>query len=181
MLTYNINKRAEMDKTDDFTFNPEEEPVYSNTWDIVSKIMPKLYLGSSINTKDELEYIKKLGINVMVDLTLNQQVADTIVNDFYLKIPVEEGEALTLEQMKIGSDFIKMCMDSGHKVFVHCRTGRHRSSTLVAAYLIRYESASTEDAVKFIHSKRNAAKPNTEQTARLMMFEDVISGKKFRY
>ncbi len=42
----------------------------------------------------------------------------------------------------------------GKKVYVHCRNGHGRSPTLVAAYLIRFEKKSLQEAEKLILKTR---------------------------
>ena len=58
------------------------------------------------------------------------------------------------------ADFIKECEKENGKVFVHCMCGVSRSSTLVAAYLIREKGMSAHDAIDHIHSYRKKVDPN---------------------
>ena len=157
----------------------EKEPPLNPAWDVVSKILPQLYLGSTMNTEDEIEHAKKLGINVSLDLTENPQ-PDSKIFELTLKVPIAEGEEPTLEQIKIGTDFIRKCIKEGKKVFVHCRTGRHRAPSFVACYLVQYEGYSTEGAFKYIRARRPVTQPSEKQIAKVMLYEDVIRGKKFR-
>ena len=54
------------------------------------------------------------------------------------------------KRKKILEEFIS----GGKKVFVHCKNGHARSPTLVAAYLIKHQGMSVEDALKLINEKR---------------------------
>lgn len=58
------------------------------------------------------------------------------------------------------ADFIKECENANGKIFVHCMCGVSRSSTLVAAYLIREKGMSAHDAIEHLHSYRKKVDPN---------------------
>jgi len=157
----------------------EKEPPLNTAWDVISKILPQLYLGSTMNTEEEIEHAKELGVNVSLDLTEDAQ-PDAKIFELTLKVPVPDGEEPTLGQIKIGTDFIRKCIETGKKVFVHCRTGRHRAPSFVACYLVQYEGYSTEGALKYIRARRPVVQPSEKQIAKVMLYEDVIRGKKFR-
>ncbi|KFV01486.1 Phosphatidylglycerophosphatase and protein-tyrosine phosphatase 1, partial [Pterocles gutturalis] len=56
----------------------------------------------------------------------------------------------TLENLHKGVEFILKHRACGHSVYVHCKAGRSRSATMVAAYLIRLHHWSPQEAIEAI-------------------------------
>lgn len=72
----------------------------------------------------------------------------------YLRIPIDEYEAPTLEDLKLGSFFIFNGVQSGGKVYIHCREGVSRAPLFAAAYLVRYHGQSVEGALSMVAKHR---------------------------
>ena len=53
-----------------------------------------------------------------------------------------------------GADFIHSQIKQGNHVYVHCKSGKGRSATMVAAYLIKYRKFSAEEAIQLVYSQR---------------------------
>ncbi|XP_028650118.1 phosphatidylglycerophosphatase and protein-tyrosine phosphatase 1 [Erpetoichthys calabaricus] len=60
----------------------------------------------------------------------------------------------SLEQLHRGVSFALRHRTSGSSIYVHCKAGRSRSATLVAAYLIKVHCWTPEEARHFIASVR---------------------------
>ncbi|XP_029820037.1 LOW QUALITY PROTEIN: phosphatidylglycerophosphatase and protein-tyrosine phosphatase 1 [Manacus vitellinus] len=56
----------------------------------------------------------------------------------------------TLENLHKGVDFILKHRACGNTVYVHCKAGRSRSATMVAAYLIQLHHWSPQEAIQAI-------------------------------
>ncbi|NWV64390.1 PTPM1 phosphatase, partial [Malurus elegans] len=56
----------------------------------------------------------------------------------------------TLENLQKGVDFILKHRAHGNSVYVHCKAGRSRSATMVAAYLIQLHHWSPQEAIEAI-------------------------------
>jgi protein tyrosine phosphatase (PTP) superfamily phosphohydrolase (DUF442 family) len=76
-----------------------------------------------------------------------QVVSDTGVS--WLFVPMR-GSTATLEQMAEAADLL--AEPSRQPVFFHCVAGHHRTTLAHAAYLIRHEGYSAEQAWNFVSS-----------------------------
>ncbi|KAG8564543.1 hypothetical protein GDO81_016514 [Engystomops pustulosus] len=56
----------------------------------------------------------------------------------------------TLEHLQEGVAFVHKHREMGHSVYIHCKAGRSRSATMVAAYLIERHKWKPEAATNFI-------------------------------
>ena len=74
--------------------------------------------------------------------------------DAYLWLPVVDKQAPTQDQLRLGTVMMKQMIDLGNTIYVHCKNGHGRSPTLVAAYLIRFEGKTVDEAIRFIKEKR---------------------------
>ncbi|XP_048829076.1 phosphatidylglycerophosphatase and protein-tyrosine phosphatase 1 [Brienomyrus brachyistius] len=60
----------------------------------------------------------------------------------------------SLPNLHKGVDFVFQHREEGTSVYIHCKAGRSRSATLVAAYLIRLHKWSPEEACGMLRSIR---------------------------
>jgi predicted protein tyrosine phosphatase len=96
-----------------------------------------------------------------------------------LNIPVRDVEWEQLDKyFDTAVDFIKECESEGGKVFVHCMCGVSRSSTLVAAYLIREKGMTAKDAIEHLHAYRNKVDPNKGFRLQLERYEHDVKLRK---
>ncbi|NXL90071.1 PTPM1 phosphatase, partial [Alectura lathami] len=56
----------------------------------------------------------------------------------------------TLEHLHEGVEFMLKHRERGNSVYVHCKAGRSRSATMVAAYLIQLHHWSPQEAIEAI-------------------------------
>lgn len=123
-----------------------------------SQITEQIYIGSDlcagpvcpIHTED----FRKLGICGEINLEREHPELPPQNIDAYIWLPTADKQAPTLDQLVIGSGAINEMVGLGNKVYVHCRNGHGRSPTVVAAYLIRYQHQSVEEAIQFIKQGR---------------------------
>lgn len=66
---------------------------------------------------------------------------------------------------------------NGKGVLCNCQKGRSRSASIVAAYLIRYKGMTTDEAIKFIKTKRAQINPNKGYIKQLRIFESKWADK----
>ncbi len=72
-------------------------------------------------------------------------------------IRVEDHEPLTMENLNKAADEIYDTISTGKDVYVHCKAGQGRSPMTVAAYLIKYEGYTVNDAIDHVKKHREIA------------------------
>lgn len=78
----------------------------------------------------------------------------------------------TQENIQKAIDFIEVYRDRQESVYVHCKAGRTRSTTVVACYLIHRHGWTPEEAVEFIKSKRSHIWLRDKQLDSIKQFYD---------
>lgn len=74
---------------------------------------------------------------------------------------------------------LRDCVLKNKPVLVNCTEGMHRSCTMVACYLMKYEKMNVDQAMKFIKSKRSIAfNPVYNLKGVLDLFYNYIKTKK---
>jgi len=123
-----------------------------------SQITDQIYIGSDLCKAGVClihgEEFKKLGIVAEINLSLENNELPPKDIETYLWLPVVDGYAPSMEQMKIGTNMLDTLVKAGKKVYVHCKNGHARSPSLIAAYLIKYKGMALGEALSLIKEKR---------------------------
>ncbi|ETN77966.1 dual specificity phosphatase, catalytic domain protein, partial [Necator americanus] len=72
-------------------------------------------------------------------------------------------------------EFMKDCVDSGGKVFVHCNAGISRAASFVISYLMVHHAMSLQQAIEVVKSARPKVRPNMGFMQQLKHFEESLS------
>lgn len=132
------------------------ESVQGHPW--FDKISPQLWIGGAPTYKRDYIFLEDENINAILDLRAERS-GDTdffTQNDIdYLRLPVLDVTVPSDDELDRGVGFIKGHVDNGATVLVHCAKGRGRSATLMAAFLMKHEGYSFEEAQQFLVSKRS--------------------------
>ncbi|KFO19856.1 phosphatidylglycerophosphatase and protein-tyrosine phosphatase 1 [Fukomys damarensis] len=99
------------------------------------------------------------------------------------KVGVEQLRLSTVDMMGVptlanlhrGVQFTLKYQAAGQCVYIHCKAGRSRSATMVAAYLIQAHNWSPEEAIRAIASIRNHIHITSGQLAVLREFHKAVS------
>lgn len=128
---------------------------YEVTW-----ITSQLAVGYAPMSFAELDRIKEMGINAIVNLCaefcdLHEIEAQSGFEVYYLPIP-DEG-APDLEAMEQALAWLDEAIYLGKKILVHCRHGIGRTGTFVSAYLLRRGLGLKVAEKKLRHSRATPA------------------------
>jgi protein-tyrosine phosphatase len=152
-----------------------------------------IYLGAIPILEDHLYTIsKKLNINAV--LTINEQyeldcttlVGKPITSDEWKSVGVEnlvlhapDFYPPSFELLIKGSDWINKQVLQHKKVYVHCKSGRGRSASQVAAYLMRYKFMDAHSARATLAMKRPVVfGMKSTQLKNLINFEKWLRNRK---
>lgn len=101
---------------------------------------------------EELSQLKAAGVGAIVsvfhdDANLELYQQSGIPS---LWLPIAVNAVPTQEQMQEFQAFVDDQSSLGHRIAVHCSTGKHRTGTMLASYLIAALGSSYENAMKAI-------------------------------
>lgn len=140
-----------------------------------SKITNQIYIGSDLCKGPwcpvHSDIFKQLGVCGEINLEMERDEHPSPGVDAYIWLPTPDKRAPTEDQLMIGSAVIKQMIDLGNVVYVHCRNGHGRSPTMVAAYFVRYENKSVDEAVSVIVERRPEVHLEEAQLEALRAFE----------
>lgn len=77
------------------------------------------------------------------------------LNVSFKQIETPDHYAVPQDKIKEGVEFIERMMAQGKTVYVHCKAGKARSATIVAAYLLKHKICpDAESAIAYIRERR---------------------------
>ncbi|XP_069944651.1 dual specificity protein phosphatase 3-like isoform X2 [Cherax quadricarinatus] len=125
----------------------------------MDEVFPNLYLGDCDAAMNE-QYLLRHGITHIVNAANNSAgPAPVKTGSTYYKDPSITYIGLDLIDLPFinismhfekASEFIDNALSSGGKVLVHCRQGRSRSATIVAAYLMMCHNMTAATALTML-------------------------------
>jgi hypothetical protein len=118
-------------------------------------IRPWLYVGKLSETHDD-DLLRRREIGAMLHLVDNVQQPG--IPSFY--IPVEDGEPLPADLLRMGVEFIRLEKALGRKVLIACVAGISRSSIFAIAALKEEERLRLVDAFREVHAMHPEAMPH---------------------
>lgn len=95
----------------------------------------------------------------------------------YFHLRVEDYSAPSLEEIDNTIDYIQQQISKNKPVMVHCAAGRGRTGTILAAYLIKKENVTANQAIKKIRSIRPGSIQSNQQEMALYMYEKYLNSK----
>lgn len=96
----------------------------------------------------------------------------------YLHLMVEDYGAPSVEVMDEAVDYIDKKISSGKPVLVHCAAGKGRTGAVLAAYLIKNENCTAEQAIEKIRIMRPGSVQSLTQETALSMYEKYLNLEK---
>ncbi|KAJ8391364.1 hypothetical protein AAFF_G00089940 [Aldrovandia affinis] len=162
-------------------YNVVMEKVSSRRW--FDRVDQNVILGALPFKSMTQELVQKE--NVKGVITMNEEYETK-----YFCNSVEEWKAVGVEQLRLstvdltgvpslenlhrGVEFALRVKEQGATVYIHCKAGRSRSATLVAAYLIKLHCWSPEEACQILRSIRPHVLVHTAQMEMLHHYHQQV-------
>ncbi len=149
----------------------ELQPIADNLWWVV----PGKLAGSRKPAPEELSELQAAGIGAIVSViddpsNLEAYEAAGLPHRW---VPIKGGTAPSREQAKELKDFIDTQTQAGRAVAIHCTSGRRRTGTAIATYLIAGGMA-FDRAVEVV----TAANPAAEMREAQLQFLKELAGDR---
>jgi len=133
------------------------------------QIIDNLWIGDFMSSQ-QYPILRELGIkHVIAAMRQKYKTPD----DFTLhRVLVEDTNRTNmLAHVEETSDIIKKALAANEGILVHCQAGVSRSTTLVAAYLMREFSLTADEAISQISAIRSQVEPTEFFLHQLEMYE----------
>ena len=135
-----------------------------------NQITPEIYVGPQYRMLGKRKLVR-LGINASVNMRKEYDDAANKLNlDQYCHLPTVDGQAPSLDQLKLGVEFISRVVAQGGRVYIHCAGGIGRAPTMAAAYFIS-QGLKIDRAIGLISRSRPFVFFTPAQINQLVRFE----------
>lgn len=139
-----------------------------------TRILPFLYLGSQHDAMNK-ELLHDHNITYELNVSTSCPKPDFISDRHFLRIPVNDNysEKLLLH-FPMAFQFVDKVREANGCVLVHCLAGISRSPTVAIAYIMRYLHMSSDEAYRYVKSKRATISPNFNFLGQLLEYENQL-------
>ncbi|KAL3179595.1 hypothetical protein MRX96_037977 [Rhipicephalus microplus] len=142
-----------------------------------TRILPFLFLGSQRDAQDP-DLLAAHNICYELNVSTSCPKPDFIPDAHFLRIPVNDSHADKLRpHFARACRFLDKVRESSGCVLVHCLAGVSRSPTVAIAYVMRHLGLSSDDAYRYVKSKRPSISPNFNFLGQLLEYERELHGE----
>lgn len=140
-----------------------------------TRILPFLYLGSQQDAHDR-NLLKDYNITYEVNVSTSCPKPDFIQDAHFLRIPVNDNyiEKLVPYFTEAFHFLDKVRVQSGTCALVHCLAGVSRSPTVAIAYVMKHLRMTSDEAYRYVKSKRPTISPNFNFLGQLLEYEKQL-------
>ena len=150
-----------------------------------------IYLGP-IPISDKLEYSIRSTLNIKAILTVNEEyeletrtlIGKPIQSSVWasykidqLVLPSPDFTPPACKLLDQGANYIEKYISKKQNVYVHCKSGKGRSASMICAYFIKYRNMTPLDAYLYLKKRRNGYifNQNSPQFNNLIKYKEFIT------
>ncbi|XP_055947461.1 uncharacterized protein LOC129980957 isoform X1 [Argiope bruennichi] len=139
-----------------------------------TRILPFLYLGSQHDALSR-DVLQHYNITYQLNVSTSCPKPDFIQDSHFMRIPVIDNycEKL-LPHFSKAFQFLDKVKESSGCVLVHCLAGISRSATVAIAYVMRTLKMTSDEAYRYVKSKRVTISPNFNFLGQLLEYEKQL-------
>ena len=138
----------------------------------INEVCTGVYI-SDFSSACNIDELKKSGITHIVTAIVG--VSEMYPQEFkyYMVDVCDRSYSQINKYFDECSDFMDDAVNKNGKVLVHCKCGVSRSTTLIAAYLIKKKNYSADGAIEAIKKSRNCIQANDGFIQQLKNYEEL--------
>ncbi|CAG2112065.1 unnamed protein product [Medioppia subpectinata] len=139
-----------------------------------TRILPFLYLGSQQDALNK-DTLRDHNIQYELNVSTSCPKPEFIPDSHFLRIAVNDNyNENLLEYFPKAFSFLDKVRESGGCAIVHCLAGISRSATVAISYVMRHLCMSSDDAYRYVKSKRATISPNFNFLGQLLEYEKQL-------
>lgn len=139
-----------------------------------TRILPFLYLGSQQDALSK-DTLKDHNIQYELNITTSCPKPEFIPESHFLRIAVNDNyNENLLPYFPKAFSFLDNVRESGGCAIIHCLAGISRSATVCISYVMRHLCLSSDDAYRYVKSKRATISPNFNFLGQLLEYEKQL-------
>lgn len=140
-----------------------------------NKIDDLVYGGNNMCCQTHFEK-ELLSEGIDADISLEAERLDNPQGvKYFFWLPWLEDTAPTMELIGVAMGILDVLVNNKIKMYVHCKNGHGRTTTLLASYYI-HKGASCDEALAFVLERRPSGHLNDVQKTFLKEYEKSIKG-----
>ncbi|MGI0049099.1 MAG: dual specificity protein phosphatase 23 [Nitrososphaera sp.] len=130
-------------------------------------------------SQDEFEWVVDQGIKSVVTVREIALPSDWFNGGDidYLHLQVEDFGAPNMEELVQAVDFIDQQISSGKPVMVHCAAGKGRTGAVLAAYLVKKQNLTADQAIEKLRGMRPGSVQSISQETAVSMYEKYLKSR----